>query len=170
MFICKYCGTEYTEEIQKCSKCGAQFKESESKSSERTASRTIREVCVKYSDENNLYLDDTISPSRMRAIRKSFKIPEDETVIMVYDDTLFGNNKVGFAVCIGGLYWNNDWFIDSKRTFLNWPSFMERVANQEGYHISLGRGDVIGASGTGDEKTREQYVKLLKEIKLLISS
>lgn len=100
-------------------------------------------------------------------MREHFNIAENEEIIMVYDDTIFSNNKVGFAICAGGLYWKNDWAVDTNRTFLNWQAFAEREIVLEGYHIQLGRGDAIGMSGIGDDDARKQVLTMLREIKAL---
>ncbi|MBK7691794.1 MAG: hypothetical protein IPJ31_11990 [Bacteroidetes bacterium] len=56
---------------------------------------------------------------------------------MLYDDTIFGSNK-GFQHMPGGLYWKNDWSVDTKRTFLNWEAFTQREIGLDGYHIKMG--------------------------------
>jgi hypothetical protein len=167
MFTCKYCGTEFLEHQPNCPNCGAPIKISESKG-KKGEPKSIREVCIKYEEVRNLYLDETIDSKRMATVREQFNIPANETIIMVYDDTIFGNNKLGFAICAGGLYWKNDWSVETKRTFLNWEAFAEREVELDTYHIKLGRGDAIGTAGVGDSDARKQMVKLLQEIKTLM--
>ena len=167
MFTCKYCGTEFLEHQPNCPNCGAPIKVSENKA-KKTENKSIREICMKYEATKNLYLDETIDKKRMTTVREQFNIAANEEVIMVYDDTIFGNNKVGFAICSGGLYWKNDWSVDTKRTFLTWEAFAEREPSLEGYHIQLGRGDVIGMAGVGDEEARKQTLNMLREIKTLL--
>jgi len=75
---------------------------------------------------------------------------------------------VGFAICAGGLYWKNDWSVDTKRTFLSWDVFAEREISLDGYHIQLGRGDSIGMAGIGNEEARKQVLMMLREIKALL--
>lgn len=167
MFTCKYCGTEFLEHISNCLNCGAPIKLSESKP-RKGEPKSIREVCIKYEGTKNLYLDETIDAKRTATVREQFGIAANEEIIMVYDDTIFGNNKVGFAICAGGLYWKNDWSVDTKRTFLNWETFAEREITLDGYHIQLGRGDAIGMAGIGDEEARKQTLNMLIEIKALL--
>ncbi len=168
MFICKYCGTELLEHQPHCPSCGAPIKVSESRA-KKTDPSSIREICIKYDGTPRLYLDDAIDPKRMATVRSEFKIPANETLIVVYDDTVFGSNKAGFAVCAGGLYWKNDWAVETKRNYLSWTDFAKRYIELTGYHIDLGRGDVIGVAGAGDDKVREQIANMLKEIKQVFS-
>lgn len=167
MFTCKYCSTEFLEHKPNCPNCGAPIKVSEN-NPKTGEPRSIREVCAKYEGTKNLHMDETIDARRMTNMRNSFNIPANETVIMLYDDTIFGSNKVGFAICSGGLYWKNDWSVDTKRTFLNWEAFTQREIGLDGYHIVLGRGDTIGMAGVGDEQARQQILTMLREIKAIL--
>ena len=166
MFTCKYCGTEFLEHTPNCPNCGAPIKISESKV--KNEPQSIRKVCIKYEATKNLYLNETIDKKRIATVREQFNIAANEEVIMVYDDTILGNNKVGFAICTGGLYWKNDWSVDTKRNFLTWEAFAERELSLEGYHIKLERGDVIGMAGIGNEEARKQTLNMLREIKTLL--
>jgi len=130
-----------------------------------SSTNSLRAICIKYDGTPHLYLDDTISPQRLATARERLNVPADEVVLMLYDDTLFGSNRVGFAICNGGLYWRNDWAVSSQRRFLAWPEFAERSIVLENLNISLGRGDQIGMAGMGDEEARMQVVALLNEIR-----
>lgn len=169
MFTCKYCGTEFTEHKPNCPNCGAPIRVADKKVTKEDAPQAIREICIKYEEVRNLYLDEAIDAKRLKTVRENFGIPANENIIMVYDDTLFGNNKVGFAICAGGLYWKNDWTIESKRNFLAWDEFVKRKITLDNLQISLERGDNIGAAGVGDDEARKQMVKMLNEIKDLLS-
>lgn len=168
MFICKYCGTEFTEHKSNCPNCGAPIKVADKKITKENAPKSIREICVKYEGVRNLHLDEMIDAKRIKTVREQFNIPANENIIMVYDDTIFGNNKVGFAICASGLYWKNDWSIETKRNFLNWDDFTERKIELDKFQINLGRGDAIGTAGIGDDEARKQITEMLKEIKSLL--
>ena len=167
MFICKYCGTEFTEHKPNCPNCGAPIKASKSTT---TSASSLREVCLHYEGTDHLFIDETIDKKRMETIRASFQIPKDETVIMVYDDTIFGNNKVGFAICTNGLYWGNDWSVESKRKRLTWEEFATREIRLVKLQISLGKGDNLGVAGNGSDEVRETIEKMLREIRELLNS
>jgi hypothetical protein len=34
----------------------------------------------------------------------------------------------------GGLYWKNDWSVETKRTFLSWQAFAEQEIKLDTYH------------------------------------
>ena len=175
MFQCDYCGAQFLEHKSNCPHCGAFIKATPVSGSVQTGEagvkaasgeiKAIREACVQFEGTKGLYIDETIDARRMQAVRQHFKIPEEETVIMVYDDTLFGNNKKGFAICAGGLYWKNDWTVESRRSFLTWQDFAERSIHLNEFVISLERGDQIGTAGIGDDQAREQITALLNEVK-----
>lgn len=169
MFTCKYCGTEFTEHKPNCPNCGAPIKVADKKVTKENAPKSIREICIKYEEVRNLYLDEVIDAKRMKTVKENFNIPAHEDVFMVYDDTLFGNAKVGFAICAGGLFWKNDWTIESKRNFLTWDEFAKRKITLNNLQINLERGDNIGTAGVGDDEARKQMAKMLNEIKDLLS-
>jgi hypothetical protein len=168
MFTCKYCSSEFTEHKSNCPNCGAPIKVADKKVTQENAPKSIREVCIKYEGVRSLHLDEAIDTKRLKIVRENFNIPANEKIIMVYDDTIFGSNKVGFAICAGGLFWKNDWSVETKRTFLSWDDFSERKVELDHLHIKLGRGDAIGTAGIGDEEARKQIVEMLVEIKKLL--
>jgi predicted nucleic acid-binding Zn-ribbon protein len=177
MFQCNYCGGHFLEHKTNCPNCGALIKIvsveeiDQADGMHRTAARehAIRAICVNFEEIRNLHIDETMTAKRRKTVYDSLSIPTNETLIMVYDDTLMGSNKTGFAICQGGLYWKNDWATTSKRNFLTWQAFAERSISLDGYAISLGRGDRLGTAGVGDKHAREQMVIMLNEIKALLN-
>jgi len=124
----------------------------------------IRAACLRFQGVERLYLADDIDARRMRNARSAMRIPAQETVILLYDDSLLENNKVGFAVCAGGLYWKNDWSVGSRRTRLSWGEFAQRKRIREkDLSVDLARGDRIGLAVLG-EAERAQVIALLGEI------
>jgi hypothetical protein len=179
MFQCNYCGAQFMEHKTNCPNCGALIKAvaveeiehgdgANIKAAHRDV-KSLRAICVNFEEIRNLHIDETISAKRLKTVRNRFSIPTGETLIMVYDDTLLGSNKTGFAICQGGLYWKNDWAVETKRNFLSWQDFAERSISLDGYAISLGRGDRLGTAGAGDHHAREQMVIMLNDIKALLN-
>ncbi|MFZ5911223.1 MAG: hypothetical protein ACOYYU_14520 [Chloroflexota bacterium] len=124
----------------------------------------IRAACLRFQGVDRLYLESAIDSKRMQNARSAMRIPEQETVILLYDDSLLENNKVGFAVCAGGLYWKNDWSVGSRRTRLSWGEFAQRKRIREkDLAVDLTRGDRIGLAVLG-EAERAQVIALLEEI------
>jgi hypothetical protein len=180
VFQCNYCGAQFLEHKTNCSNCGALIKAIPVEVIDRAngastgpttkEAKSIRAICANYEETRNLRLDETINAKSMKTVRSSFNLPTDETVIMVYDDTLMGSNKTGFAICQGGLYWKNDWTTETRRNFLTWQVFAERTIRLDEFTIQLGHSDKINTAGVGDKAAREQMVALLNEIKVLVNS
>lgn len=82
----------------------------------------------------------------------------------MYDDTLLGTNREGFAVCESGLYWRNDWTSNSKRTYLSWDEFANRSIKLKDMEIKLGRGDTIGIAGAGEKKIMKEILNFFRVI------
>jgi hypothetical protein len=167
MFQCDYCTAQFSEHQTTCPKCGALIKvvSGREQTPPITSAHALRDICIRYDGTSRLYLDDTLTPKRLVVVRERMNIPAEEVVLMVYDDTLFGNNRLGFAICHGGLYWRNDWAVSTRRKFLPWPEFAQRTIVLEGLIVNLGRGDQIGLAGMGDDNARKQVAALLNEIK-----
>ncbi|MBC7878385.1 MAG: hypothetical protein H7Y59_14535 [Anaerolineales bacterium] len=174
MFTCTYCGTQFLEHKPNCPNCGAAIK-IDSVHTKRSADQdatytTIYQICDRYQGDDSIHFDDTINPARMKSAVTNLNIPGNEKVIMLYDDTVFSsNNKVGFAICGQGLYWKNDWSVETKRNYLAWEEFSKREIAREGLHISLGKGDRMGVAGCGSDETRDNIEKMLNEIKSALS-
>ncbi|HSH02794.1 MAG TPA: hypothetical protein VLL52_09780 [Anaerolineae bacterium] len=128
----------------------------------------IRQICERYDDLEYVYLDDVIDDKREATVRKHFNIPADEALIFVYDDTILGSNKIGFALAEKGLYWNNDWATTTKRTFLSWADLAERTFAVNDLRLILGRGDKIGIAGGAGNEGGERLVAMFDEIKALL--
>lgn len=129
-----------------------------------TLADAIRAVCLRFQGVERLYLAEATDARRIQNARKAMRIPEQETVILLYDDSLLENNKVGFAVCAGGLYWKNDWTVASRRTRLSWEEFARRKRIcEKDLSVDLARGDRIGLAVLGKEE-RAQVIAMLVEI------
>ncbi len=174
MFTCTYCGTQLMEHKPNCPNCGAAIKidlpQTKTHADQSTAYAAIYEICNQHQGSNSTYFDDSINAARMKNAVSNLNIPASEKIIMLYDDTIFNsNNKVGFAICGQGIYWKNDWSVDTKRNYLAWSEFAKREIERDGLHVSLGKGDRIGMAGCGSDETRDKLVEMLKEIKKSLS-
>lgn len=128
----------------------------------------IRQICERYEDIERCCTDETIPTKKLRNAIEAFGIPEDETVIMLCDDTVLGSNKLAFAICESGIFWKNDWSVPTKRTRLTWGEFAQRDVKLEKTQIDLGRGDRIGVVVMGNNECRERIADMLKEINSVI--
>lgn len=170
MFRCEYCGSQFLEHKANCPNCGAQIQINQNPANAGVPSaaseKAIREICEKFEGDDDLYYADSINAKRLRAARTHFKIPANEKIWLVYDDTVFGSNKQGFAVCQSGLYWKNDWSVTTKRNFLSWQDFTARPISLENLEINLGRGDRIGVAGAVSDEIRANIYALLLELQM----
>jgi hypothetical protein len=169
MFRCDYCGTQFVERQPNCSNCGAQIQArvgaADAKAGAVGVPKAIRELCEPFDEEDGFYFDDSIDEKRMKTARERLNIPPDEKIWLLYDDTLLGTNREGFAVCESGLYWRNSWTTTSKRTYLSRSDFASRTISLKEMEIKLGRGDNIGVAGAGETKVMKSILNLLNALK-----
>jgi hypothetical protein len=167
MFRCEYCHTELVEHRPNCPNCGAAIRASVKVARAQnltTGVAPLAELCLPLDDEEHFYFDDSIDEKRMKTVRERFNIPANEKIWLVYDGTILGSNREGFAICEKGLYWRNSWTTESKRTFLPWPEFAKRAINIISMEIKLGRGDNIGFATGSDEELDKKVLALFKSI------
>jgi len=175
MFTCAYCGTQFIEHKPNCSNCGAAIKIDSTQPGKNadleSIYTTLYSICDGSQDNASLYFDDSITPALMKSAMSHLNMPASEKIIMLYDDTIFNStNKVGFAICEKGIYWKNDWSVDTKRNYLSWGDFAKREVALDGLHINLGKGDRIGMAGCGSDTVRDNIIKMLKQIQASISA
>lgn len=171
MFTCQYCGTQFTEHRPNCPNCGATLKMDAKPSPRRdpaSALEAMREICAKMQGLESVYFEDAIQPKRMENARARLEIPAEEKVILLYDDTVFNaKNDVGFAICERGLYWRNDWSVETKRRKLSWEEFTKRSIRLDGLQLDLEMGDAIGMAGCGSDEIRAKLLAMLRDIQAL---
>ncbi len=171
--ICKYCGVVANVVERKCQSCGAPLPiitsdaEANENSFEGNIAEQMREICAGYEEIESCHTKETIPENKLRNAKAAFEIAEEDKVIMVYDGTVFGNNKLGFAICESGIYWKNDWTTPTKRTCLAWEEYKERKIKikKKDLYISLGWGDKIAIL---DEEELKALGNLLKDIQALL--
>lgn len=127
----------------------------------------IQKLCTQYEKFDYWRPIDIIPQRKINRIRREFRIPENETIYLVYDNTILGSNKDGFAICESGLYWENAWFTETHRNYINWTDFAKRnIQVTENAEINLDRGDVISVL---IEEDRERVIRLLQDIQKIIT-
>ena len=165
MWICEYCETENPVDRSHCKSCGAVLKHAASLAepeNPQSVPELLLAICGKYEAHDWCNTAETISPKKLRRAMKALAIPDGEQVIMLYDDTILGSNRRGFAVCETGLYWRNVWDTPTKRTKLTWKQYVERDIALDEFAIDLGRGDKISVANW--EEDREKIAALLRDI------
>jgi hypothetical protein len=168
---CSYCGTIREEKEKRCLSCGAPLAASqalnEPEEKNRAISAQILALCVHYEENESCHAKDTLPKRKLNKVRQNFEIPSEDDVLFVYDGTLFGSSKLGFALCQSGIYWKNDWTTPTKINYLAWSEFKEREIKpkKKDFYIGLGRGDKIGIV---DEDEIKDFAQLLKDIQTLL--
>jgi hypothetical protein len=164
---CPYCGIIGTLDERRCLSCGAPFSIPTGPEEEDLLGQNlvdqIRDACTAYEEIESCHIKETIPERKLENAKAAFEIAEEDDVILVYDGTVFGNNKLGFAICKSGIYWKNDWTTPTKRTYLDWNEYKERniKKKKKDFHISLGQGDKIAIV---DEEDINDLSDLLKDI------
>jgi len=135
---------------------------------ENSLANEIHAICKAHEDVERLYLVEKANVKRLHNARKAMKIPEGEEIILLYDDALLNNNKAGFAICAGGLYWKNDWTFSSRHEHLSWEVFAKRKSVKEkDLAVEFTHNDRIGLAAAPSEQNRRKIVALLEKIHAL---
>lgn len=107
---------------------------------------------------------------KMKNAKKFFeKCPSEVEIFLFCDTHPTGKGKRGFLVCEDGLYWQNNWAVDTNRNFLTWEDFAKREIGLDRFTLTLGRGDAIGLAGLGSDKKRDKALHLLIEIQKILN-
>ena len=171
VILCKYCSRPNEISQLVCESCGPPLPHSvpenasQQPAEEHNLAESLLAICRLYEDVAQFYSEGAIPEKKLVNARQSLEIPEGERVLMLCDSTVFGSSKTGFAICEGGIYWNNDWATPTKRKRLNWVEFAERQARIDKFAIDLERGDKIDLAALGGNKERQQALRLLQEIR-----
>lgn len=80
---------------------------------------------------------------RLSRARKYFNIPDEDNVYMIYDSTLLGSCKEGFALCSSGFYCCID-----GTGYLSWDDFIQANIPLEG-SVNVNEYTFITATDTG---------------------
>ncbi len=125
-------------------------------------------ICTKYKKERCIYLIGNIPKKKLNNAKKSFYIPHEEEVILLFDDTFFGSAKDGLAICGNGIYWHNYMLIlvSSKDYMLTWSTFSKIDIRYNYRTIFLGEGNELDTDNC--RSSTSKLAKLLKEVQKLI--
>ena len=135
--FCRYCGNEIGAKTRFCSNCGKKVEEvsigeetfssyypKSLKKNQKIISYHLGVVCGKYT-YNSPYaefgnpLSERNSKKYYNAI-VNFVIDTKEQVFFIYDTTVFGSCKRGFAICSSGIYGCDN---DSEKFYISWNEF-----------------------------------------------
>jgi hypothetical protein len=95
-------------------------------------------ACHTVSIDDSLYCEignpiiDATSKKNFKA-RSNFCIPNSDNIYLIYDATVFGSCKTGFAICSSGIYYNG-----SKRGCWTWNEFSRLYISRNIVDIKIG--------------------------------
>ena len=178
--FCINCGTKLPDGSKFCSECGtnllafnnnsannSNFNNNEQKECSQvriTNSYTAQDIwkvcCSEDIGAPYCEVGNPLKSRKEKAARVYFEIPQDEKIYMVYDSTVFGSCKYGFAICLSGIFYNSD---GTGNGVVEWEEFKEIKIN--GGRSSVG---FLGASfNTGTEG--KKLLAILLRLQELIS-
>ncbi len=179
-FICDYCGSSYAITAHQCPSCGAPAPVAPNltarldvrlrlAASEQEVAAIFPPICAAYAHIERCYPRESAPAKKLAALARALKIDHADSIMGLYDSSVFGSARTGFALCTDGIYWRNPWpnYPPSKHWFLPWTAFVLRefsVGEQSSY-IDFGRGDVL-AILLG--KYTESLIALFQELQLAL--
>lgn len=124
---------------------------------------SIREFS-RFPEVNNYYKSGEI-PERIGInASRYFNITVGEEIFSIYDDTIFGSCKNGFAICESGIYWRN---LMSNPMYISWNKYKDLDLDAD-----IGQGRIFIGNNYIDvfRAGLEQIVATLALIKLAVES
>ncbi len=89
--------------------------------------------------------------------KTNFRIPDDEDVFLIYDATILGGCRKGFAICTTGIY-----YYQSRLGFWDWEQFKSVNVSHSAFTGLLIGNESFTASG-GDGKNLVMILKTIQE-------
>lgn len=95
----------------------------------------VRALCLAHHPiDSYIYIADSLKEfSIFTKAQKHLQIPPDDDAFMIYDGTVFGSCKIGFALCTSGFYYRDD---EKQRGMIPYDDFKKRnilIANDSIY-------------------------------------
>lgn len=168
--VCEYCKTKNPLSNSHCLSCNGILRDNSNhlnKKGDGNFSDRVLKLCEPYEGSEWYNTVETVDPKKLARAAESFGIPAGEQILVLYDDTLFGTNKNGFAIGTQGIYWRNSWDTPTKRTRLTWENVVEREIKLEESAVDFGRGDQISITVSSDQE-QNQIVTFFRELQTLL--
>ena len=130
----------------------------------------LEKACLKHNGMDKFYISEYIPDKNLKNAKKHFRIPNDIEVIGIYDGTVFGSNKTGFAICGDGIYWDNGFSEFSGGGHIIWEEFRTaRIALKEKNESFVQVGDSINIF-VSFPKNNHRVLALLLDIQSYINN
>ncbi len=159
--VCRYCGAPTGRE-------GAGPESSTQQAPERPAPRSqahrpidaaldlaeaktlVANIDARFPDIDDLYTGDNIPDSKLCNARKTCEVPDDETILVLLDATVFGSAKNAMLIGTRAIYLHNDWASDtSGRWRVGWEELVDATPEErETHEARVGRKACLNTSGS----------------------
>lgn len=98
-----------------------------------------------------------VSSKKYADAKVNFRIPDDEDVFLIYDATILGGCRKGFAICTTGIY-----YYQSRLGFVSWKEFKSTNVSHSAFTGLLIGNESFNAGG-GDGKNLLMILKTIQE-------
>ncbi len=85
---------------------------------------------------------------KLQAARTHFQIPADDDVYLIYDGTVFGSCKKGFALTTSGVHYNDE---DNHLGSYTWEEFMENDVSYASGELFMGEARFICGTAVAEQ-------------------
>ena len=168
--ICSYCFVKSPADERICPSCGAPLPVktvyAQKPESKADMLDEIKKACEEYEGFDYWKPVVALSQGRIRKVYRELNIPQEERLLIFYDNSVLERSKNGFAVGEAGLYWENAWFTSTNRHKLSWRELVEREIKVDVKEqiVDLGRGDLISVLDDDDNVRVHEFLLRLQEI------
>ncbi len=76
-------------------------------------------------NSEGMYRGNYIPENKLSNAIKHFSFDTTDTPLALIDTTVFGSAKLGMIIGHKGIYFKNDWNVESVRNFLSWQEIAE---------------------------------------------
>jgi hypothetical protein len=115
----------------------------------------LRKLCRDLKGASSCYLGNEVPDAKLKNARELFGIRKDDCIYLVYDDTLFGSCKCGFAIWHSGISWRNDWAHDNTSGRIAWNELGDKEIEMEGSNLLIGDKQIAVSLSENRKKFKE---------------
>ncbi len=114
----------------------------------------ILEIAEKCPVESRYWFGDDIPIDKIKNAKRNIGIPPEENVLILIDSTILGGCERGLVVCSHGIYWKNNWGVETLKNKLNWEEFKKaKIDVLPNNKLQLGRRNVFSCLQMSSEDT-----------------
>ncbi len=126
--------------------------------------KIVVDVCSFFSGDR-IFVENNLTEKRLENAKINYKIPYNEEIYGIIDNTILFSCKYGLAFTNMGLYWKNDWTTKSNKTNITWNEFLDAVIDSyDKTNVEIGYGNLFNALHVSSYKASELLNSLQKTI------